>query len=356
MTTKDKFMLAVCPLGTVRLQDRCLYNSNSERIGDDLDLPLVELRQTLELEGVECHTFDMCPLECFDGFLFLDMPKSDNRMLIYAKSKRLPVFVIVWENHFICKRNAEFARYSEFDAVFTYNDDAVSNGIAHKLNYAQTLDIHSKKRISYHNRRLAVMISSRVKKNRPHLCSYLRLRTIQFYEDHHCDDFDLYGPGWDKGTYFLQESPEKYVWLSALRLNKILPRRYYPRCWKGMIGRKRDVLGRYRFAYCYENTVEIPGYITEKIFDVMMAGTVPVYLGHPSAQSAVPKSCYVDRADFASDEKLYSFLANMDEVTWSRYLDEATDFIESARNGPFSVPVYVKTIVDVIVPLMKRSR
>lgn len=41
---------------------------------------------------------------------------------------------------------------------------------------------------------------------------------------------------------------------------------------------KREVLSRYMFNLAFENSIE-PGYVTEKPFDALLAGSVPVYLG-----------------------------------------------------------------------------
>ena len=349
-------MLAFCPQEKDRLHDRCIHNSNCVGIGDDLDLPVVELCRNLEIAGVECHTYDMLPLDRFSGFVFFEMPKEDDAILLHAKRHSAATFLLIAENHFILPRNADFNRYSEFTAVFTYNDDAVARGLAHKINYALSLSQPPEDGVTFDDRKLAVMISSRVKKNRPHLCSYLRIQAARFYETCHPESFDLYGPGWDKGTFLFQENPRVYRWISLFKLNKLFPRHKYRHCWRGTVDRKRQVLGKYRFSYCYENTVEIPGYITEKIFDVMMAGSVPIYLGHPSTVKYIPKSCYIDRADFKDDVELYTFISSMKEDAWRKYLDAVRDFLSGAANGPFSIPAYVKTLCDVIVPAMIHKR
>ncbi len=55
---------------------------------------------------------------------------------------------------------------------------------------------------------------------------------------------------------------------------------------------KRDIISKFMFHFAFENSIE-NGYVTEKPFDALIAGTVPVYLGdsahlrsllpHPSA-------------------------------------------------------------------------
>jgi hypothetical protein len=51
---------------------------------------------------------------------------------------------------------------------------------------------------------------------------------------------------------------------------------------------KRGVIGRYLFYMAFENSIE-PGYITEKAFDALVAGSVPVYLGdHENLRALLP--------------------------------------------------------------------
>jgi hypothetical protein len=61
-----------------------------------------------------------------------------------------------------------------------------------------------------------------------------------------------------------------------------------------------QVLGRYQFNFAFENSIE-DGYVTEKVFDALVSGTVPVYLGDaahlkkllpdPKVRSSSPCAC-----------------------------------------------------------------
>jgi len=118
---------------------------------------------------------------------------------------------------------------------------------------------------------------------------------------------------------------------------------------RGQVERKRDVLGKYRFAICYENVKNIPGYITEKIFDCFFAGTVPVYLGAGNITDHVPAGCFVDKRNFESYDELYDYLSAMNDETYLRYLDNIGSFLTSDRSYPFTCDYFAKTVIDGIL-------
>ena len=50
---------------------------------------------------------------------------------------------------------------------------------------------------------------------------------------------------------------------------------------------KQAAINNYLFYLAFENTIE-PGYVTEKIYDALIAGTVPVYHGHHDCRKFIP--------------------------------------------------------------------
>eukprot|EP01031_Cornospumella_fuschlensis_P025617 gene25617-30937_t len=51
---------------------------------------------------------------------------------------------------------------------------------------------------------------------------------------------------------------------------------------------KQETISRYMFYLAFENSFE-PGYVTEKVFDALIAGTVPIYLGStPDCKKLMP--------------------------------------------------------------------
>ena len=76
---------------------------------------------------------------------------------------------------------------------------------------------------------------------------------------------------------------------------------------------KLETISRYKFATAFENAIE-PDYVTEKFFEPLMAGTVPVYLGAPNiAEFAPGDHCFINVADFGSVGDLAKYLNELDQ-------------------------------------------
>ncbi len=76
---------------------------------------------------------------------------------------------------------------------------------------------------------------------------------------------------------------------------------------------RREVLARYKFALAFENVVE-RDYVSEKFYDPLLAGTVPVYLGAPNVDELAPGDrCYIDARDFDGPDALADYLNMLDQ-------------------------------------------
>ena len=85
---------------------------------------------------------------------------------------------------------------------------------------------------------------------------------------------------------------------------------------------RRDVQSRYRFSLAFENAID-RDYVTEKFFDPLMAGSVPVYLGAPNIEEFAPgDDCFIDVRRFARPELLAAHLRELaaDEAAYQRHL------------------------------------
>ncbi|MEX2437981.1 MAG: hypothetical protein WD449_01875, partial [Candidatus Babeliales bacterium] len=60
----------------------------------------------------------------------------------------------------------------------------------------------------------------------------------------------------------------------------------------------------------------------------------------------VPKTCFIDRRDFASNQVLYDYMKNMDEVTYSAYQESIRDYLASEQAHCFSIDFFITTFVQ----------
>ena len=116
--------------------------------------------------------------------------------------------------------------------------------------------------------------------------------------------------------------------------------------YKGRVESKKDTLEQYKFSICFENAKDIPGYITEKIFDCFFAGCVPVYWGANNVSEHIPEDCFIDMRKFANYEDMYQYMKNMSDEEYLGYLNAIERFILSDKSYQFSVEYFAKTITE----------
>jgi hypothetical protein len=76
---------------------------------------------------------------------------------------------------------------------------------------------------------------------------------------------------------------------------------------------KLEVIASYKFTLAFENAIA-PDYVTEKLYDPLVAGSVPVYLGAPNVDQFAPADhCFVDVTDFAEPRDLADYLLTLNE-------------------------------------------
>ncbi|MDR2917394.1 MAG: glycosyltransferase [Tannerella sp.] len=71
---------------------------------------------------------------------------------------------------------------------------------------------------------------------------------------------------------------------------------------------KIELYAKYKFVIAFENSIS-RDYVTEKFFDPLISGSVPVYLGAPNVQEFAPgNNCFVDVTQFLSPRHLADYI------------------------------------------------
>lgn len=326
-----------------------IYNQNkmfttvSAPLGDDLLYPTVYLAQYLNKLGHRVNTIDVEEINSFDSIVFMDFPTFRNKyfnQLINNGFKSL--YLIIFESELIRPDNWDIENHKYFKKIFTWNDSYVDNKKYFKINFSMKIPEKLEFDLKKKNKLCTTIIANKFKKHPLELYSE-RIKAIEWFEKNHPEDFDLYGFGWDKRNFSGH----------LRRLNRIewFCRLLKPRLktYKGSVGSKKEILSKYKFAICYENARDIPGYITEKIFDCFFAGCVPIYWGAPNVTDYIPPETFINKRNFKTYEQLYSYLKNMSESEYIDYLDAIKDFVLSGKIYPFSAECFAETLVKQII-------
>lgn len=320
-----------------------MFENMNTSIGDDLFYSMHVLAKYAESKGVEVGTTSLYNCEEVDAFVFLDLPEQNNQYFNYALKNKVPCYLAIFESEIIRPDNWDKKYHLFFRKIFTWHDPIVDNKKYFKINFSGKLT-RTPSSIPFLEKKICTIIAGNKMVNHPLELYSERVRVIRWFEKNHLQDLDLYGIGWDR-KYFIGffKKLNRFKKLCQILLFKKFS------SYKGVVNRKRDVLNKYKFSLCFENAKDIDGYITEKIFDCLKNGVVPIYYGPKNILDHIPESLFVDYSKFSSLDELYSYMKNFTEEQYHQFIKSTDDFFASKKSFPFSSEYFAQTIVDQIL-------
>ena len=109
-----------------------------------------------------------------------------------------------------------------------------------------------------------------------------------------------------------------------------------------------ETLAHYKFALSYENVSDNKGYVTEKIFDILQAGVVPIYWGAPNIEEYVDPKTFVDRRKFKDDEALAKYLKAMSKEEYQEMVAAGEAYLKTEKCKKFFPRYFADRIVEVL--------
>jgi alpha(1,3/1,4) fucosyltransferase len=304
-------------------RNNVIFDSNSEFNRDNTFDKYIELKKELSYYNYELSTSDINSIEDSEIIFYFNMPK-----VLPTENKIGNSYLILRESELIIPDNYDRNKHLYFNKVFTWHDGLIDNQKYFKLNFAHLFPSSINSGIS-HKVKMVTLIAGNKKVNHTLELYSKRIEAIRWFEKYHPECFDLYGVGWNEYKF---DGPKV---IRALNRVKYLPKitakllnQFYP-SYRGMVDNKKKTMENYKFAICYENAKDIPGYITEKIFDCFFAGCIPIYWGANNILDYVPKTCFIDKRDFESYEKLYEYINNMSNEEYTEYIKNIRTYLKS---------------------------
>lgn len=312
---------------TISNRDNCLY-------------PFWVLKEKLYSMGYDLSTQDIHAPDASDIIIYNEMPSILPNQHIANKA-----YLCLFESELIRPDNWVRGNYACFRKVFTWHDDYVDDEKFIKINFSFDLSekfLAALPPLAIQKPLFCTLIAGNKRVSHPLELYSKREEAIRWFEKNHPDQFDLYGVGWDSYRF---SGPKFIRALNRIKpLTKLLATRYP--AYKGKVDRKIAVLSQYKYCICYENAKDIPGYITEKIFDCFFAGCVPIYWGASNIDAHIPSDCFIDKRKFSTYESLYDYMTSLDEQAYGQYLHNARAFLHSQQAQAFSANVFAQTLVD----------
>ncbi len=315
--------IAIIPWTEDYGDDRMFDKTDRKINRDNLMSPYLSFRAFFEDRGDTVHTVDRYPdLTKVDRFLFFDLFPEwliklhdlglDDRA-VYCNAEPETVTQLHTREGYEKLKNL-------FPYIMTWNEEVIDNERIFRRIIPYYFEEHFGN-IPFAERKLLCNISGNKFSDSPKELYGERRRIIRYFEEHYPEDFGLYGTGWKKEEYpsYQGAPPDKF-----------------------------SVYHQYRFAVCLENTKNVRGYITEKIYDCLVSGIVPVYAGAENITSAVPKECFLDYNKIGSPEALAKILTGMKEEEYEGFLSAARAFLDTDIREKLDGAVYASDILFAI--------
>ncbi len=327
------------PTSELGLNDQIFVNGKNYH-GGHIGLPIWNWLQVACREtGIEIHTFEKWSLKNMkpDDVLLVQNHPGETlswRVFYFLKNMKSRGGFILARRRFVYQNYKYFSRrvliQGESPMLMPYNyygnfEKIRRSGLYHKILPLSNYYDYRKKSIispffSDRKDKFLVMINANmtIHSFRDELYGE-RLKAIRYFAG--VSDFDLYGYGWEG----IPRHPFHFYAGSRVR-----------RAWRGVAQGKMRTMSRYKFTLCFENC-SYPGYMSEKIYDCLAAGSIPIYLGEPNIEKIIPPSCFIDlrrfsaKGGFASGEKnydeLHKLLKGLTEADLAKYRAAIKSFL-----------------------------
>jgi hypothetical protein len=309
---------------------------------EDKNIGLVKLKKELKKKNIITKTSDIAVLKdrvAIEMHFFGNFPKG-NFPLTYCVLPEIPA---VARN---CKIKILKRKY---DKIFTNIEDDIDNKKIFHINLPVSC---GKLKLLSSKKKFACIFA-----NNKNLASFSlkngyseRSKLISWFLKNHPNKLDIYGGNWDvyySSNYFINRA------LSFFQ-NKINYKKKKLEQFKGLISNKTKIMSQYKFNICFENSFDINGYFTEKIFDSFNACTIPVYLGCGNVEKYIPSNAFINFKSFKSLDELYFFMSNISDSELKIYQKNIIDFMYSKKFEKFHYNNFIKILTSHIARDIKK--
>tara|TARA_A100001388_G_scaffold258188_1_gene224533 strand:+ start:72 stop:1100 length:1029 start_codon:yes stop_codon:yes gene_type:complete len=333
------------PIKASLITDKNFYNNKifEPTIRDNNSRKLIYLRNKFKKENIDLQTCDINLPEESNLSIHFDVNKD------FLSKKLSPINILVARESPIINEYNNLKRYlNKFDLTLTWNKLLCDKKKILWTGYGNSSELIETDPIKIFNKKKGDLctIISKKHSNKKNALYKQREMAIDFFANTDLN-FDLYGFGWNRREF-----------QGVLRpLNKISFARdflYKPHSsYRGTVRSKAITFSEYKFSLCFENC-EAVGYVTEKIFDSMFSGCIPIYMGCPNIKEEIDPNTFINFRDFSSYKDLYSYLKKMTKNEYIHKINNIIEFYKHYLKTTYCDQIWASDIVNKCLVLLEK--
>ncbi len=333
-----------------------------------------DLKDELKKRGYELHNAQGHDSRSADWIIFYDISRFDNykkniKKIATDQNTKTKLAAILWEAPMISNHQYKKSLLKYFDKVFTWKKDLIDGKKFFEYRWPEFLRENAPFDVQFIDKKFLVMINAnKIVLSDEELYSE-RKKAANFFNETQ-ERIDVYGPRWNTkqlkfpvmGHIALRWKflLKKIITFDIKKLKDILDfvfnlKPLKKETVKGFVKESTiEVLSKYKFAICFENGLDIPGYSTEKIFNCLNARCIPIYLGDKEIQKHIPEGCYIDMRKFKDYEVLYRFLKGINKEKYNEYIKTINKYLKEEKNGLYSNKYFVNKFCNNLLEEQKK--
>jgi alpha(1,3/1,4) fucosyltransferase len=237
--------------------------------------------------------------------LMKNFKKKAKSYILFKLTPRENKILIALESPLHSPENHNVKLYKRFGTILTWNKPNTDNRSIIYTPWPQK-DIDSKLNLEKTNDRkenICAVYSFFPKSGKKDLYSKRQEFINNWNENYPQIQIDIYGKGWESDSRFKNQ--------------------YF-----GIAEDKLEKLKEYKYSLVFEN-LNSSYYVTEKIFDSLKAGCIPIYYGCSEVNHLVPEHLFIRITDLENLTDIYQKLTQLNGEDFNNFLERNNEYLKS---------------------------
>ena len=300
----------------------------------------------------------------YDVIIVREIPRFEAILKLKLNNffkKRVPLILLLEESPLARSRHSLLIGgiYDEIYVASNQKNYKFKNYKTKNFLYGNIPDINEIKSLkgvffAENRKKLLCFISSNRASINPQSTYRQRYKLVRNLNHDYKTKFDLYGFGWNKFAIPI-DLPLIAILLKFKRLINFLLTPFISKIYsKGQIESKKTIMKEYQFCLAIEPYLGKPFCVMEKIFDPMLAGCIPVYIGFNSKVLGVPKNTYIQIDRNIKADQIINILESYSDDDLKKIRENIWNYLISKKAEKYRYETFAKFLYNSLKEITKK--